>query len=221
MTTDVISPPPVLLIGGDAWHPESVYAGAVSEEAANGAEVRLVHGFDAGMSALARHRLVVLAKSNQASPADERPWFTEDHGAELLDFVARGGGLLVLHAGIALYENVESFRSLVGGVFTEHDEQCPVTAEPDGSHPVTAAVEPYEETDEHYFVEMTAADADVLMVTRSKYGVQPGCWIRSEGRGRVCVATPGHTGAVWANPNHRRLIRNAALWVQGCPGPDR
>jgi len=85
------------------------------------------------------------------------------------------------------------------------------------------------ETDEHYRLEILADDADILMASYSPPQGDPGkeeedpyyntrAWIgpsgyvRKQGKGRVCVLTPGHLLPVWHNPNYQRAIENALLW---------
>ena len=82
------------------------------------------------------------------------------------------------------------------------------------------------EVDEHYRLEMLAPDADILIASYSppqgeeaKYEEDPAkntvAWIcpagyvRSQGKGRVCVLTPGHLLPVWQNPHFQRTLTNA------------
>jgi type 1 glutamine amidotransferase len=146
---------------------------------------------------MAQYPVTILAKANQISAADKSPWMTETIQQSFLDYVQRGNGLLVLHAGTAGYENEKILRMLMGGVFREHPEQCPVTVEPRASHPLTKGSETFVLVDEHYFMDLDDDQADVFLTIKSEHGAQPGGWTRTEGDGRVCVLTPGHNLEVW------------------------
>jgi len=37
-------------------------------------------------------------------------------------------------------------------------------------------------------------------------------YVRTQGRGRVCVLTPGHNLPVWLNPQFQKLLTNALNW---------
>jgi type 1 glutamine amidotransferase len=156
---------------------------------------------------------VILSKSNNITAADETPWMTPAVEQAFADYVHQGGGLLALHSGTAGYQHTPHLRSLLGGVFAHHPEQCPVSSTPDSQHPLAQGVEPFTLKDEHYFMEMGAAEVDIFMTTQSSHGSQPGGWTRRQGRGRVCVLTPGHNLDVWQHPSYQNLITNTLRWV--------
>ena len=131
---------------------------------------------------------------------------------EFLNYVKSGNGLLVLHSGTAGYENTWTLRRLMGGVFREHPDQCPVTVEPQSPNPLTKGVLAFTLKDEHYFMELDDDQAEVFVKTISEHGVQPGGWRRNEGKGRVCVLTPGHNLEIWQHPSYQKLLLNSIHW---------
>ena len=131
------------------------------------------------------------------------------------DYVRNGNGLLALHSGTADYAEKPVLRRLLGGVFTHHPEQCPVTMIPRAEHPLSAGTAPFTLKDEHYFVALDDSQADVFMTTRSEHGEQPGAWRRTDGSGRVAVLTPGHNLEVWLHPSFQRLLLNTLRWCGG------
>ncbi len=161
---------------------------------------------------LNQYPLVIFSKANNRSRADHEPWASEETGQAFVDYVAGGSGLLVLHSGTALYDNTPSFCSLMGGIFTGHPPQCPVTVDPTADHPLTAGSEPFTLKDEHYMMEMNDPNVDVFLYTESEHGRQPAGWTRTEGEGRVCVLTPGHNLEVWRHPSYQSLLRNGLAW---------
>lgn len=157
---------------------------------------------------------VLLTKSNVNSATDWRPWVNGKNETALRDYVRAGGGLLVVHSGCAGYGAIEPMHALMGGHFTQHPPACEVRLEPVAGHPLGVGVEPvFAVHDEHYFVEMADPNAAVFLHSHSVHGVQPAGWIREEGRGRVCVLTPGHTLPVWRHPSFQLLLANALRWV--------
>lgn len=161
---------------------------------------------------LASYPVVVLTKSNDASPSNRTPWMTPEVEAAFKEYVSQGHGLLAIHSGTASYAGTSTLRGLLGGVFTHHPPQCEVSIEPQPGHPLSTGSAPFSVFDEHYFMD-TAAVNDVFLLTRSEHGVQPGGWTRQEGQGRVCVLTPGHNPVVWLAPAFQGLLQKSLLWA--------
>jgi uncharacterized protein len=202
----------VMVLCGDRWHPGDVPRQGLL---ALGEAFSFDWNEDArrwSVEELAQVPLVVLAKSNNISASDESGWMTEAIACALVEHVRQGNGLLALHSGIAGYDPFPALCSLLGGVFSQHPDQCPVTMEPRAGHPLCARSAPFNLTDEHYFVRMEDKDADVFLTTRSVHGEQPAGWRRSEGQGRVAVLTPGHNLEVWLQPSFQALLRNSLEW---------
>jgi type 1 glutamine amidotransferase len=74
-------------------------------------------------------------------------------------------------------------------------------------------VRPFAVSDEQYVMALTDPGSDVFLQSRSEHGSQPAGWTRREGRGRVCVLTPGHTADVWSNSEFQKLVINALKWM--------
>jgi type 1 glutamine amidotransferase len=164
---------------------------------------------------MAVHPLVILAKSNHVSASEHSAWMSEGVQAAFVDYVRRGKGLLAVHSGTAGYGQAAGLRRLLGGVFTHHPKQCPVTVEPRAGHPLCAGSDPFTLVDEHYFVALDDPHAEVFATTRSGHGEAPGAWRRTEGAGRVATLTPGHNPEVWRHPSFQALLTNAIRWCGG------
>ena len=169
---------------------------------------------------MAAYPLVILTKSNNISAADQTGWMTDAVQAAFADHVRRGNGLLAIHSGTAGYAEMPVLRGVLGGVFTHHPKQCPVTVEPQAGHPLCAGSDPFTLQDEHYFVALDDPQAEVYMTTRSEHGEQPGRLAADRGRrtrggidarpqcgGLAASLFPGvaaqHLALVW----HGRLTR--------------
>jgi uncharacterized protein len=202
-----------LVLCGDYWHPAQIPREGLGALA--GTEFTFDWLEDArewSPASMMKYPLVILTKSNNVSTTDQTGWMTDAVQSGFSDYVRKGNGLLAIHSGTAEYEQKPVLRSLLGGVFNHHPEQCPVTVSPHPEHPLSAGVAPFTIKDEHYFMAMNDPEVDVFMTTRSEHGEQPGAWRRMEGHGRVAVLTPGHNLEVWLHPSFQVLLLNSLRW---------
>lgn len=205
----------VLLIDDDYWHPGHVAEEGVKPLEAKGFSFDVLSDGAAFMDKkLTDYPAVLFAKSDNRTAEDQSKWVTEEARAALLAYARGGGGLLAVHSG-TVYGGMEDMRGLLGGLFMTHPRQLPVTFRPKAGHPLAAGTAAFMETDEHYFMDMAEGPVDVFLTGESRHGALPAGWTRKEGRGRVCVLTPGHNVEVWLNPNFRRLLENALNWCAG------
>lgn len=202
-----------LVLCDDKWHPaEVVQRGLNALGDARFAFEFSTHGNRWSPTMMENYSLVVVAKANHLCAADQNPWLTVKTQPAFKDFVRHGGGLLLVHAGTC-YQDLPEMRGVAGGAFISHPDQCLVTVEPKPDHPLTTGVNSFNERDEHYLMSLDAADSDVFLHSRSKHGVQPAGWMRTDGSGRVCVLTPGHNLEVWLHPQFQILLGNVVRWT--------
>ena len=174
----------ILVLCDDYWHPARVPReglGALPEGEFTFDWIENAHEWSP--EHMAAYPLVILTKSNNVSAADQTAWMTDAVQAALTDYVRQGSGLLAVHSGTAGYEQTPVLRGLLGGVFTRHPKQCPVTVEPHVGHPLAAGCDPFRLKDEHYFMAQDDPGADVFVTTRSEHGSQPGAWRRPRAPG--------------------------------------
>jgi type 1 glutamine amidotransferase len=203
----------VLVLCDDQWHPAAdVQRGFNAQPDGPFAFEFLTDGGQWSLEQLLDYSVVVIAKANHRCATNQSPWLTAGTQGALDEFVQSGGGLFLIHGGTC-YKDWPLMRSLTGGAFLRHPDQCPVTIEPTRVHSLTAGVSSFVITDEHYFMTLDAKDADVFLETRSKHGVQPAGWTRREDKGRICVLTPGHNVEVWLHPEFQKLLRNGLNWL--------
>ncbi|MDR1869117.1 MAG: ThuA domain-containing protein [Treponema sp.] len=223
----------VLLICGDYWHPPQTAADGIAPLAQLGFQFDIItNANDFSPGKLKEYPVVILAKCDEVSQEDRQPWKTEAVQKAFVDYVENGGGLVALHSGLVGGKNTETLDKLIGCRFLGHPNNCPVTVQSVKPHHVTESVGMFCETDEHYRIEITAPDADVLLASysppqgeESKYQQDPyfntpasvcaAGYVRTQGKGRVCALTPGHLPPVWLNPQFQRLLANALRWVSG------
>lgn len=203
----------VLVFCGDHWHPPRIAREGLST--LGGTEFTfdwMEDTRDWSAEIMGSYPLVILTKSDNISATDRTGWMTDAVQAAFLDYVRQGNGLLAIHSGTAEYENKPVLRGLLGGVFAHHPEQCPVTMHPQEGHALSVGSSAFTLKDEHYFMTMDDAQADIFMSTKSMHGEQPGAWRRVDGSGHVAVLTPGHNREVWLHPSYQALILNSLRW---------
>jgi type 1 glutamine amidotransferase len=203
----------ILGLCDDFWHPAEVTQKGLSGLSQFSFEFDWIENANKwSVSKMSEYSMVILAKSNNISSADDTPWITEIVQDAFLAYVQNGNGLLVLHSGTTGYEETVVLRALMGGVFRYHPDQCLVTVDPMADHPLTRGSESFTVVDEHYMMQVDDNQVNVFLTTKSAHGKQPGGWTRTEGTGRVCVLTPGHNLAVWQHPSYQRILLNALHW---------
>lgn len=152
--------------------------------------------------------------------------------------VERGAGLAGWHGGIAdSYRNSSDYLQLIGGQFATHPSKHPDECrehESDNfieytveitdlgrSHEIAAGLDDFTLHTEQYWV-LHDDLIDVLATTTHPVQpyhpwhrpiTSPAVWTRLWGRGRVFVATPGHSLDVLRDPNVRTVIERGMLWA--------
>lgn len=158
--------------------------------------------------------------------------------AGLIAAVENGVGMAGWHGGIAdSFRNSSDYLHLIGGQFATHPgrepEHRPGTPEDNylpyrvdltalgRTHPITAGLDDFDLETEQYWV-LHDDLIDVLATTTHptqpwhpwhRPVTSPVVWTREWGRGRIAVATPGHSVDVLQNPNVKMLIERGMLWA--------
>lgn len=156
-------------------------------------------------------------------------------------FVARGGGVVALHAaGDDSHKARWYIDTIIGTRFIghpgggDHFQKARVTvAEP--GHPVMAGVSPiWIATDEWYSFAGSPAKQGMTVLARiDEASYRPGAlamgadhpviWINPRSNGRVLYSALGHTPESYDDPQYRRLLANALRWAadRHAPAPTR
>lgn len=211
----------ILVLCDDYWHPAEVLKRGL-------AFLTDTHELDFIQDAkdiltpafLRRYDLVINAKMNELNAANHTPWIDNDIAEvqvkDLKDYVEEGYGFLSLHAGNAWCWEKDLDRpycEFIGNAFVKHPPRCNIDMKMAGTHPITNGVAPFSVRDEHYELNHFANDITVIMEgTSAAGGTQPSAYVRSLGKGRICVLVPGHLLSVFENPEYQKLIRQAILW---------
>lgn len=158
-------------------------------------------------------------------------FMTPDQREALQRFVARGGGVVALHAaGDNSHKEPWYVDTIIGTRFIGHpggEDQFQaarvIVDRPD--HPVMASVRlPWSPTDEWYSFANDPATRGMTILARideASYrpgaklamGAHPVIWINPRAKGRVVYSALGHTPAAYQDPNYRRILANAIRWA--------
>ncbi|MCL1863072.1 MAG: ThuA domain-containing protein [Defluviitaleaceae bacterium] len=222
----------ILLFCDDYYHPQSVPVGGMKPLEEKGFVVDVVADAEVfDPSVIVGYDVVVMSKCDHVSQENNSAWKTAEVQAALVGFVESGGGLVVTHSGTVAGEDgaTDVLDALVGCRFSSHPNNCAVTVGMLKPHPVTEGVGIFCEVDEHYHLEILNDDIDILAASyaakqgeESKYEsepyfnapefIAPAVYVRRQGKGRVCVITPGHVLEVWLNAEFSKLLENAVRW---------
>jgi putative membrane-bound dehydrogenase-like protein len=212
------APEPVaeLIVGGGSSHDFARWYGGTdlaTLRAAGARSSRYTENVLELPTALAGAEICVLA-TNQPFDAEARRGFDA--------FVARGGGLVLLHP--ATWYNwadwPEYNRELVGGGARGHEAYAEFEVKVvDAAHPLAAGVAPnFRVADELYQFERDTSGAEIHVVaigrslsTGKEY---PVVWTVARKVGRTACITLGHDGAAHENPNYVKLLVNARAWAR-------
>jgi len=141
-----------------------------------------------------------------------------------------GKGLVALHHSIANYQQWDEYVQIIGAKYflaygkapdgkefsrsqPHHDIRFTVKVV-DKNHPVTKGLpEQFEIVDETYKGWWLAPNVHKLLVTDHDLSEPCVAWAKGYGKAKVVYIQLGHGHTAYNNPNFRRLVQNAILWV--------
>lgn len=215
----------VLLLCDDTWHPAEIIEQGINamdreemtfqvvKTAKDILTPEYVRSFDA----------LVNCHGSSINASNSAPWFekgvTEFGPEEFRDYVFQGGALVVVHSGLTAASEAfpqPAYTEVVGSYFVSHPPRETTHVRVTAENEITRGVRGFCERDEHYQIKITAKDIEPFLETASDHGgVTVSGYRRHFGRGRVVALSPGHTLAVWTNPEFQKLMKNAIRWAAG------
>ena len=192
----------------------------------------------------------VVVLNNTCSKADHRNLFWDKLRAEsdadsallmkkalemeknLIRYVEKGGGLMVVHGGVTTQNKSRAFSRLVGASFDYHPPQQPIQVRlADPSHPLVQSFpkEGFNHVDEPYFYSNAYADlnfrpllyfnnAEITDQRKNEIkseGKTYLAWIRAQGKGKVMYCSPSHNAQSFENPDLLMFFLNGLQYVAG------
>lgn len=138
----------------------------------------------------------------------------------LINHVAGGAGLVVVHGGLASFWNSQAYFGMIGSKFAGKslDERGSgdfvVEFGPNRhtlQHPITLGLENYTVNDELFFLQGDQTQWQVLARAQG----HPVMYAKTFGLGRVFVSALGHDETRFLVPNTTEVMRRGALWAAG------
>lgn len=144
----------------------------------------------------------------------------------LRDFVASGKGVVVLHHALLNYQEWPWwYEDVVGGSYrlrrdgdllaSTYKGDQKIFVAPDGEHPITRALGPFEVLDETYKHLWLSPKARPLLTTDNPNSDRFLGWIGPCATSRVVAIQLGHGPTIFSHPAYRTLVHNAILWAAG------
>ena len=154
----------------------------------------------------------------------------EELEKNLLSYVKKGGGLMILHGGIVMQNKSLSFGEMVGGNFFYHPKQQKITVKlVDVSHPMVQSFggqdfvhvdEPYlfnNAYDKKNFRPLLYFNASEIEGIKEKNGdaIRYVSWIKKFGKGRVFYSSPSHNAQSYSDPRLLNFLLDGMQFVVG------
>jgi putative heme-binding domain-containing protein len=143
-------------------------------------------------------------------------------GAELDRYLARGGGLVLIHYAVDGHQAVDALAARIGMAWQGGKSAFrhgPLEVDFSGSKsPITRGLGRLKLVDESYWdLAGDQASVDVLGSSEEVGRPRPLFWTRSQGEGRVFVSIPGHYTWTFDDPLFRLLLLRGIAWTAGEP----
>jgi type 1 glutamine amidotransferase len=142
--------------------------------------------------------------------------------------VRAGGGLLACHTAAICFDGHPRWAACLGATWSwdrsAHPPQGPALISPTAAgrrHPITAGTPAFTTDDEIYGFLDQGPDLEALLTSAHGGSDHPVLWAHALGRGRVVTDLLGHDVAAMTQPEHRRILRNAARWLTALDPSDR
>lgn len=139
--------------------------------------------------------------------------------ANLQQFVAKGGGLVLMHFACGAFRDWTEFPKLAGRVWDRKNAHDPRghfrVIVVDSVNPITHGMKSYE-TDDELYICLTGTQpitllAKALSKVTGKY--HPMAFVLNYGKGRVFQTTLGHDAVAIHIPGTAQLIRRGVAWT--------
>jgi len=154
----------------------------------------------------------------------QRGDWNAQRAADLDAFLARGGGVVLLHWAVDGRGQAEAFAERIGlaakggGIGYRHGELTLKPQKEALGHPIMRNLEDLRIHDESYW-RLSGREDKVLVLARAREEGQdwPQVWAREAGKGRVVGLIPGHYSWTFDDPLFRVLVLRSMAWAAGEP----
>ncbi|MBT9190152.1 ThuA domain-containing protein [Zobellia russellii] len=171
-----------------------------------------------------------LLQQNSNLPDQEITALSKQYETNLMNYVAKGGGLMILHGAITVQNNSKEFSQMTGGSFDYHPRQQEMhVKEVDPKHPLVQAFkgnglthvdEPYFFNNAYFdynFRPLLYIEIDKLEGMKKEVDekVNYVSWIKRHGKGRVFYSSPSHNAQSLDHPELLQFFLDGLQYVVG------
>ncbi|MEX2566404.1 MAG: ThuA domain-containing protein [Cyclobacteriaceae bacterium] len=177
-----------------------------------------------------RNLFADLLQQNSSLNDNKIAALSAEYESNLMEYVAKGGGLMIMHGAITVQNNSEKFSEMVGGSFDYHPKQQEMhLKEVNPDHPLVQAFKGkgFTHIDEPYFFKNAYFDYNfrpLLYIEADKLeGVREEvsnntiyvAWIKRHDKGRVFYSSPSHNAQSMDNPELLQFFLDGIQYVVG------
>ena len=171
---------------------------------------------------LGQFKAIVLLSTTTDPNVPESEWLVGERRTALQNFVARGGGILAIHAAADSHYHWPWYARLIGARFERHP---PGTAKgrismTDPSSRLSRGLpQVFEHTDEWYYfadfdpTSTLVATLDPASIGEKDVNPKPVAWARQVDGGRVFYTAMGHTRESYSEPRFLKQLETGLNWV--------
>ncbi|TMM57925.1 ThuA domain-containing protein [Maribacter algarum] len=171
-----------------------------------------------------------LLKANTSLSEEQIKTQAPKYEENLINYVSKGGGLMLMHGGIVVQNNSVAFSKMTGGSFDYHPKQQEIhVKEVDKNHPMVKAFKGNGLThvDEPYFFKNAYFDYNFRPLLYMEVDKIEGMkevadekviyvsWIKRHGKGRVFYSSPSHNAHSMQNPELLQFFLDGMQYVVG------
>jgi type 1 glutamine amidotransferase len=166
---------------------------------------------------------VVLSNFNSFGLRDPGSVWNHEVRAAFVDFIRSGHGLVIIHAGSAVFYDWPEFQQIAGATWGKttghgkmHTNEVHIVA---ANHPVTAGLKDFETLDEFWQSAQVASGARALAVVTPKMEFggsgkpEPIVFATEFGAGRGFTLLLGHNSQAMKSQGFKALLRRGTEWA--------
>ncbi|MEV4686242.1 ThuA domain-containing protein [Microbacterium sp. LWH3-1.2] len=219
------NPPRAVIASGtgryaDPWHPFPATSARIADALrADGWEVTVDGDVDRALAHLDGFDLLVVNAGDPWRDGATEIGHRSDPAADagLRAAIARGIGLVAVHAALSSLRDHPAWRAAIGGEWQPGFSWHPPVGHArvrvvDGEHPVSEGMPPLDVFDERYSDLVVDAGARVLAVHDVDGAEHAAVWVR-EHPTRAVASALGHDERSYDSPAHVTLLQRAARWA--------
>jgi putative heme-binding domain-containing protein len=149
------------------------------------------------------------------------PDWSAEKARELDAYLARGGGIVLIHYAVNGQRAVPALAERIGLAWqggASRFRHGPLDLTLDDKHPITRGLGKLHLVDESYWQLAGDPKRITLLASGTEEGAaRPLVWLREHGKGRVFVSIPGHYTWTFDDPLFRLLLLRGMAWAAGEP----